>query len=572
MSSAFNRRPRPSVRKRTCLLLTARAALACAAVVVLALSLAGAPARAQSTAQQLAEENRKAMEAYNALELDQAKAQLENAARSAEAAGVRGAPLARTYANLGVVLLGGFGDKAGAIAKFKRALREDPKVEPDPVVATPEVTAAFDEARGANGSGRRSSRGAPRRSAAAEGTLNHAPALEQLTQTAIPVFVEKSAELVGATIKIYYRASGLKKPKSAELQETDDGFTFLIPCSDVLEPVVEYFLVALDAEGAQIGNSGTPEQPIQVPIVDVRSEAAPSLPGQVPPSQCSAEAECTPGTPGCKDGAGLGETCARTADCEAGLVCSDDFCSLSTRGEEKESAARSDKRVFIDLNFGVGATYVGEGRAPDHNAPLSARDAAAMRATDSEGVIDAEKADRELQVEGWDCETETIEDGTVLRVRDCKVAVKPGGFVAVPVLNFAAGYYFTPRFALALTGRFQMARGRGPLAGMLLGARAEVLLTQPAERGFRFGLLGGLGVGQIQARPPAQGKGSGPFATNGALSSNGEAGIGVAAILGAHTGYRFMPNLGFTFTPTLNFGFPNFLFALDVAAGVEVAF
>ena len=563
-------------------------ALLCLALLVGTHGVVEGRAHAQASAQQLAEANRAAMDAYNNLDVEGAKSMLERAATAAERSGVRGPALARTYANLAVVLVGS-GDKSGAVAQFKRALQEDPKVEPDPLVATPEVTAAYDEARAGASAPPRTRRpnAAPAPVAPPEGNLDHAPVAEQLAQTAVPVFVKKTSELSGARLKIFYRSLGMPKPRSAEMQETDDGFTYLIPCGDVFEPVVEYFIVAFDASGAQLGNSGTPAAPVKVPVVTERTQAAPSLPGQVPPTQCSAAADeaaadgatksSEPAPAAQRDAAGLGETCSRSSDCAEGLSCNDNFCVADAA---REPIARSaGRRFFLEVDFGVGATYVGKGRAPDHSPPLATRDRVASVAT-VDGELDSSAAAEGLRREGWDCQAQAIsrpdaasgEELDVLRVSQCSVAVKPGGFVAVPVINLAAGYYIVPRFAVALTGRIQFARGQGVLAGVLLGGRGELVLTQPVETGFRMSLVGGLSVGQMQARPPSDGTRRGPFATNASLGPQGVAQIGAAVTAGVRTTYRFMPGLGFSFMPALHGGLPNAVWDLDVIAGAEVAF
>ncbi|MET0339598.1 MAG: hypothetical protein ABW252_01280 [Polyangiales bacterium] len=572
-SSHFSR-----VRRATPILL--------ALLALLALGSA-APASAQSTAAQLADANKSAMDAYNNLDIDAARAQLEKAAQSAEKSGLRGAPLARTYANLGVVLVGA-GDKAGAIAQFKRALKEDSRVEPDPLVATPDVNAAFAEAR-ASAPASSSRRPAPAARRTVEGNLDHAPALEQLVQTAIPVFVKKTSELTGATLKVFYRSRGMQKPRAAEMQETDDGFTYLVPCADVFEPVVEYFIVALDGSGAQLGNSGTPAAPVQVQVVTERSQPAPSLPGQMPPAPCAGAAAAASASrrraaepsdeqaPArfAEGGGGLGDTCARSSDCGAGLTCEDNFCtgspSRKSDDDDDDSASSGAKRFFLELNFGVGATYVGSGRAPDHSPPQETLEAATNESRDAEDIPDPEIAGEALEREGWACR---IQEGEMdsLRFSQCTVAVRPGGFVAIPVVNFAAGYYATERFALALTGRIQFSRGQGALAGILVGARGEYLLTRPVPTGFRLGLVAGFAVGQLQARPPAEGTRSGPFATNASLGPDGVAKMGVAASAGLRAVYRFLPNLGFSFMPALHLGLPNTLIDIDIAAGAEIAF
>jgi hypothetical protein len=536
-------------------------------------------AHAQGNPQQLAEANRAAMEAYNNLDIEGAKAQLEKAAKGAEKSGIRGPALARTYSNLAVVLVGGLGDMKGATAAFARALKEDPKVEPDPIVATPEVMTAYSAAKSSSKSEPAAEEEEPTPARAprapsgpVEGNLDHTPAAEQLAQTAVPVFVKKSEELDIASVKVFYRSLGMKKPKSAEMSETDDGYTYLIPCTDVFEPVVEYFIVATDDDDKTVGNAGTAEAPIAVPIVAERTEPAPSLPGQVAPSQCSSDDECPPGMPGCGS-AGLGDTCSADADCASGLVCEDDFCSSGEREASDEdddesggSKQRIGKKFFVDLSFGVGLTAVGKGRAPDRNLTVPVLNDAADRSRLPENSLDLDRAERELQARGFDCKPS--EDSMQrLQADDCAVAVNPGGIVPVPVIGLALGYYLTPTLAVAVTGRFQIGSGEGPLAGMLLGGRGEYLLTRPTDRGLRVAALAGLGIGQMQARPRADGSRQGPYATHANVG-----GIGAALTVGARASYRLSKNFGVTLTPAMNFGFPSFLFAIDATAGVELAF
>ncbi|MDB4987151.1 MAG: hypothetical protein JWN04_2329 [Myxococcaceae bacterium] len=541
-------------------------------------------AHAQSNPQQLAEANKKAMEDYNNLDIERSKATLEKAAKNAEKSGIRGPALARTFSNLAVVLVGGMGDHKGAVTAFSRALKEDPKVEPDPIVATPEVVAAYNAAKANNAKGmpvaaEEEEEAAPVervQSGPVEGNLEHTPASEQLTQTAIPIFVKKSDDLKIASVKVFFRSLGMKKPKSHELTETDDGYTYLIPCTDVFEPKVEYFIVASDSDGNPVGNAGTSEAPIAVPVVAERTEDAPSLPGQVPPSQCKSDDECPPGSPGCGGSAGMGDTCSADSDCQSGLICDDDFCVSGERegggggdGDDGEESASSSKRVgkrfFVSADIGVGLVHVGSGKAPDRSAQ-SIINTVSASSRDASGNLDAALAKKQLQARGFDCGT-AVTSTNQLQLSNCAVAVNPGGFVAVPVLNVGLGYHFTPALAVAVTGRFQIGHGDGPLAGIMLGLRGEYTLTKPFEEGFLLTGLAGFGVGQIQARPPAKGSMQGPYATNAKLG-----GVGFGLNIGAKAGYRLSKNFAINVTPVIHFGLPNFLFGLDLVGGAEVNF
>jgi hypothetical protein len=522
------------------------------------------------------------MEQYNNLDIDAAKAALDKAIKNAEKNGIRGPALARSYSNLAVVLVGGLGEQKAAVSAFQKALSEDPTVEPDPIVATPEVMQAYNTAKKSAPVAAVQEEDAPaprKRTGPAEGNLEHTPVAEQLSQTAVPVFVAKSESLDIDRIKIAYRSTGMAKPRSATMNETEDGFTFLIPCTDVYEPEVEYFIVAIDGDGKEIGRFGTADAPAAVPIVSTRTQDAPSLPGEAPPTQCSSsDNECPPGMPGCDHGnAGLGESCSANSDCGSGMVCDDDYCVMGEADDEEEEASLSSsrrkigKRFYLDLGIGVALTAVGKGRAADRNITSAELNDVVGRSAGEDGGLSTDLARGNLASRGWDCAPFITPgdgaNGEKLNVQNCAVAVNPGGIVAVPVINFAAGYFVTPSLALALTGRFQIGRGEGPLAGIAVGGRGEYYLTKPSDTGLKFGLLAGFSVGQLQARPPADGARQGPYATNANVD-----GVGAIINAGARMAYMFTPSIGLNVTPLLNFGMPNFLFALDLTAGVTAAF
>jgi hypothetical protein len=535
--------------------------------IVLALSGLAASASAQVSNQRLAEINRSAMEAYNNLDVEVAKRTLEDAARSAERGGSKGPALARTYANLGVVLVGGMGETSSGTEAFVRALREDPNVEPDPLVATPEVMSAFASAKRKAGSSSSARATAPQpapipEQVPATGNLDHEPVPEQLAQTPIPVFVRRSDELEAEKVKIFYRSLGMTKPGAAEMKPTQDGWAFLIPCIDVAEPTVEYFIVAEDSDGNKVGNFGDPNAPVSVNVVTTRSLPPPALPGLPPPQTCSAaiENECPPGLPGCRSGNGqLGDSCTSDEACSTGLICDDDFCSIGDRGGSS-SSSKGDTSLFLELGFGLGATYVSSNSTAD-------RGITQQQLNDAAGLVNNDIAGTRsiLRKQGYDCDLVPA-DGNLIEARECSLAVNTPGFVAVPALHFAAGYYLTPRINVALTGRFQLSRGRGTLAGIGLGGRGEYLLFKPKPTGLRTGVFVGAMLGSVQARPGGSGK-NGPFAT----SSNPD-GIGVLVQGGLRVNYHFTKNVGLVVTPALVLALPNTLFNVDIAAGLELAF
>ncbi len=520
-------------------------------------------ALAQSNPQQLAEANRAAMDSYNNLDIEVAKKTLEDAAKGAEKNGVKGPPLARTYANLGVVYVGGLSDNAAGLDAFVKALQQDASVEPDPLVSTPEIQQVYQLAkRKVSGGGASTPAVTPAATPAAtprvqgpiEGNLKHLPAPEQLSQTGVPVYAE-APDLEVASMEVFYRSLGMARPKNAPMTEMNGGFGFLIPCSDVFEPNVEYFIVAKDADGNQVGNAGTPQAPVSVPVVAERTQPPAALPGQPPPTQCSGGDECPPGMPGCKGKGGMGDMCRKDNDCGEGLICSDDFCATGERGDDDGPGASDAPRFFLDLGFTVGAAYVGRNAKADTPVPAAL---IANLKTEQEAQDAARKA-------GWDCPARqvTVNGKSVPQLYDCTVAVDQPGFVPNLAVQAVAGYYVTPKVYVGLMGRLQFAHGDGSLAGILAGARLGYLITKPTTRGFFASMFAGASVGQIQVQPPAQPGGKkGPYVVSG---------LG-GAQLGASLGYRFMRNFGLFLSPQTHFLLPTFLFNFDVTAGPEISF
>jgi hypothetical protein len=141
------------------------------------------------------------------------------------------------------------------------------------------------------------------------------------------------------------------------------------------------------------------------------------------------------------------------------------------------------------------------------------------------------------------------------------VRIKQPGFVPTFALRFTLGYYLTERIAAAVSVRFQPSSGQGDLANLLIGARGQFLVTEPAAQGLNAAIHLGTSVGQIQPQPPQAGA-SGPFVISGLN--------GIQA--GGTIGYRFSNNAGLFVTPELNILLPTFLLDIDLSAGLELAF
>jgi hypothetical protein len=152
-----------------------------------------------------------------------------------------------------------------------------------------------------------------------------------------------------------------------------------------------------------------------------------------------------------------------------------------------------------------------------------------------------------------------VEFPNYLPTRYC-VRVDDPGLVYVPALRVEAGYWVLPRLALSAIIRFQIASGRGTLPGVLLGGRAEYLLTAP-ESDFGVSAFGGATVGQIQPRPDS-GSDNPPFIATG--PGGVHAGMGF--------GFWAHRHVGFFIAPEVDFLFPRELLHFEIATGVKTRF
>lgn len=543
-----------------------------ALVAATAALLAAAPLSAQSPLSQVLDLNRQAMTAYQNLELEQAMSLLEQAVQVAQRNRVTGAPLARTYLNMGVVAVGGFGDNGRGLQYFVQALRADPNIQLDPLTSTPEIQTVFALARQQAGSGG-SAGGGDAGGGGAEGgggggggasqggggTLPHEPVPEQLAQTAVPVYIEVPGNV--AHVYLYYRGHGMREFRRVEMQRVQRGYGYEIPCSDVFEPAVEYYIVAFATDGSPLGFAGTQSAPVRVPIVARRTQPAPALPGRAPPEQC-VEAECPPGMEGChsrRGGGAAGSTCSSDGDCGSGLVCRDDMCVADDDGGDGGYLPH----FFFRASVGLALGYVTSGMQADGFPPTQELLDAAQRGDPSSVWV----------LTTGDSGVCPLGDPAVVEAYCVRVA-QPG-FVPNMAIRLAVGTYI-PDPSLAWLGfagfvRFAPISGQGDLSFVLLGARVQVRPLLDLERSSRDGsgptlsLHLGFSVGQVQHQPPGNEPADGSPAP---WIISGLNGIPV----GVNFGYRFMKHVGVYAEAEAMFQFPTFMFNADISAGLEVGF
>lgn len=515
-----------------------------AALIAACVILSSRPADAQSPLQRVLDLNRQGMDAYMNLEVEQAQQHLQQALQAAQQNGITGAPLARTYLNLGVLAVGGFGDNSTGMRHFVSALEADPNIEPDPLTSTPEIQTVFQLAQrrassGGGAAGGDAGGGGDAPPQEVGGNIPHQPVPEQLVSTAVPVYIEVSGD--PANVYLFYKAHGMREFRRVEMQPMAGGYGFEIPCSDVFQPTLEYYIVAFGSDGSPLGFAGSQNDPVTVDIVSSRSHPAPALPGRAPPAQCTDE-ECPPGMDGCAagGGGGMGATCITSDECGSGLTCEDNFCVAGAGGGGGGGGGASSDQpnFFIHVGGSLGLGWASQGVQADR-----------FPGADTRGYVLGGQP-------GCDLDTELPPD----QRRYC-VQVATEGFVPHPGIRVAAGYYFLPFLGAAVWARFNPMPGEGDFAFATIGARLELQVTEPVESGFHASVFAGGGGGRVQIQPPGNGDDA-PYLISGYGNIS----------LGGYAGYRFMRNFGVVAEVDLMFMVPSFLFNLDITVNAAVTF
>ncbi|MGH7294642.1 MAG: hypothetical protein ACRELB_06910, partial [Polyangiaceae bacterium] len=179
------------------------------------------------------------------------------------------------------------------------------------------------------------------------GYFAHTPAPEAPARTPLPVYAEYSGSEQLARVIVKYKGPGMGDWKPLDLPKLDAGYGGLIPCKDVGQGVMSYYIQGFNAANDPVATSGSRNKPYTVPVKAQITGPAPSLPGKDPPKQCSdtAGAECPPDFPGCNNKKGSGEDCDKDSQCSSnscvGGKCADKKGGGEDCGSDDECASGS---------------------------------------------------------------------------------------------------------------------------------------------------------------------------------------------------------------------------------------
>ena len=312
---------------------------------------------------------KKAMDDYIATDFAKAQDKLDKAIAQCGDSKCGPALRARLKRDLGVIQIGGAIDKEKGIGNFVEALKIDPGVSLDPDIKTKDLDAAFAEAKKRAAGGAPSTDEPPKKKPAGgnpdAGDFTHVPVPEQQVRTGIPVYTEYGGDQQLARVVARYKSFGMADWKNAELKKMGGGWGGLIPCGDVQQGVVQYFLTGYDSNNDPVANGGDRNNSFKVQIVQERPDDPPHLPQQAPPAQCQDSGDCPPDFPGCKKpakvkdetsseatGKGEGEVCEEDAECKSG-ECKSSKC---TEPDDDDDDGDKKKKKDKGARFWVGIT------------------------------------------------------------------------------------------------------------------------------------------------------------------------------------------------------------------------
>jgi hypothetical protein len=322
------------------------------ATVVLTFSpSASADARAEAAAKAAA---KKAQVDYKAMNYGTAATRLQKALATCGTKRCSAGTRASLLVDLGVMQFKK-GNKDDATKSWTDAAKAQPGVALRPAYASGEVQAAFDAATsggggggaagGGGGAGREGGGGGGGGGGQPSGDFAHTPPAEQAVDTPLPIYVEGGADSV-VRVVVKYKGAGQSSWKRIDLKKLDSGWGALIPCADVTQGTLRYYVQGFDDSKEPVANNGDSRHPYTVAIKPSISGEAPHLPGKGAPDSCEKSSDCPPDFPGCsKSGESAGENGDENGEGENG------------EREEAEGGGKKKGGPFKRFWIGLGAEY-----------------------------------------------------------------------------------------------------------------------------------------------------------------------------------------------------------------------
>ena len=513
--------------------------LAGASALVALLAVAAPAGAADKRAEAAAKDAiKKASNDYLATSYDAAAARLQKAFRTCGAKRCKPGTKAALLRDLGTMQFRN-GDVGAAKKTWAEALALQADITINPDYDTPDLHAAFEEARGSGGA----------MGEQPAGDFAHTPPGEQKVNTPLPVYAEYPGSTGMVRVVLKYKGAAMNDWGRVELKKMGSGWGGLIPCTAVTKGVLRYWIQGFDDGGDPVASSGDPKHPFAVPIGDDIAGEPPHFPGASPPKTCGEEVECPPGLPGCG------------ADEE----------EKTSEGGEEAAAAPPPPGTYARLWFGLSGMLdfismpSGDDVCllnPGNAAPLNS---ANMYCTNPDGSDFPRRNDKGSQ------------NSLLVRGQAGHIAggIQPGDVRAMLSFDYALSSSFLVGGRLgyvlnAYTGKAAATDGRAFGANIDLEARATFLFGHEplANVGFAPMVFGGLGLSEFDGhsttivtlttqQPVDVWKTSGPF----------------FAELGGGVRYAFSLRAAFTLAARLNAAFANgFVTTYGPEVGIQYGF
>ena len=218
--------------------------------------------------------NKKAMDEFDGLEFDVAKAALVEALEAAkEAKLVKSKSLATTYMNLGLVYGAGLNERDNAVEAFANALLIDADLALDPMRATPAIEEMFKAAK---------KEAEKKRKAAQAAQFKHTPVDEAKVAKPVILKVKVGRSSPVDQVILYYRIKGQTAFTRIIMKAARAGhYQGVIPADQVKGGSIHYFVVAQDETGQRVNGNGSASSPNIIRVVGRSPKPGPG-PGPKP--------------------------------------------------------------------------------------------------------------------------------------------------------------------------------------------------------------------------------------------------------------------------------------------------
>jgi hypothetical protein len=262
----------------------------CALLFVLSLSTRARAESQDDTIAKITQMNKDAVTALQAQKFDDARKVLKQALDLADSAGLQQHPItARTHIHMGIVIITGFKQRDLGIKQFKKALEIQSTINLTKALVTPELTDAFNEAKGAAAAAPTTPPPAtpppaspeppevapepatppaatppPEQNEESSGIVHQAIA-DGKKGSAISVTVGVQADLKFDKMVLAYRPEGATEFLGREMKQVAEGrYGAEIPTTGTLGATVAYYIEADDADGNAVATRGTVDSPLVI--------------------------------------------------------------------------------------------------------------------------------------------------------------------------------------------------------------------------------------------------------------------------------------------------------------------